>query len=305
MKIYLAARYGRREELNRYADQLRKKGYEVCARWLGGTHEMAEGVVAEAHCPEQTRVRFCAEDMEDVQACDMLVAFTEYSNAISGASRGGRHVELGLALAWGKPVAVVGPKENIFCYAAGLLHFSCWANFYDGLKPFTEEKEVNLPIDFIADPLPIGESEEPSSLSELSPFQSPLTIADYIKESHGTALAKGWWEQREGQPERNFPEQIALMHSELSEALEEFRNHGLLPHWFLYGKTKEEGQPVTRETMETDTSIKPEGIAAEFADVLIRIFDTCGRYGIPLAKALQGKCAYNHTRPYRHGGKKA
>ena len=43
---------------------------------------------------------------------------------------------------------------------------------------------------------------------------------------------------------------------------------------------------------------------AEFADVLIRIFDTCGKYDIPLAKAMAAKMAYNETRAYRHGGKK-
>ncbi len=48
---------------------------------------------------------------------------------------------------------------------------------------------------------------------------------------------------------------------------------------------------------------KPEGIPIELANLLIRIFDTCGTYGINLSEALRMKMAYNKTRPYRHGGK--
>lgn len=108
-----------------------------------------------------------------------------------------------------------------------------------------------------------------------------MNIADLIKESHETAVEKGWWER-----ERNFAEQIALMHSELSEALEEWRKHGFECDLYHVGT-------------------KPEGIAAELADVLIRIADTCGKYSIPLEEALVAKLAYNKTRLHRHGGKHA
>lgn len=109
-----------------------------------------------------------------------------------------------------------------------------------------------------------------------------LSISSIIRESHATAIKKGWWEN----PDRNFPEQLMLMVTELAEALEAYRESGL--DRLLY----------------TDAG-KPEGIAAEFADLVIRLADTCGRYDIPLEKALRQKLAYNKTRPYRHGGKLA
>lgn len=122
------------------------------------------------------------------------------------------------------------------------------------------------------------------------------TILEYIHEAHETAVEKGWWDG----VDRNFGEQVALMHTELSEAFEEYRKFGMHPAAMLYTDVELIGgtQLFTNEPGE-----KPEGIAAEFADVLIRIFDTCGRYGIPLTAALDAKLAFNKTRPHRHGGK--
>ena len=49
---------------------------------------------------------------------------------------------------------------------------------------------------------------------------------------------------------------------------------------------------------------KPEGIAVELADAMIRILDYCAYSGIDIEEALKLKHAYNKGRPYRHGGKK-
>lgn len=108
-----------------------------------------------------------------------------------------------------------------------------------------------------------------------------MTIEELLNESQSTAVDKGWWDE-----ERSFAECIALAHSELSEALEEYRNGHYM--WKIYYS----GQG------------KPEGIAVELADLLIRIGDTCKHFNIPLEEALLLKMKYNKTRPHRHGGKK-
>lgn len=107
-----------------------------------------------------------------------------------------------------------------------------------------------------------------------------MNINDLIKEAHQTAIDKGWYEEP-----RAFGELIALIHSELSEALEDYRNGRHFKEIYFDGE-------------------KPCGIPIEFADVLLRIFDTCGYLGIDLEEALRLKTTYNATRPHKHGGKK-
>ena len=107
-----------------------------------------------------------------------------------------------------------------------------------------------------------------------------MEIKELIIESHEIAKSKGWWDE-----DRGIPELIALMHSELSEALEEYRDGNSFNVRF-------DGD-------------KPLGFTVELADVLIRIFDMAGKYELDLDYALEQKIKYNSTRNYRHGNKKA
>ena len=103
--------------------------------------------------------------------------------------------------------------------------------------------------------------------------------------SHAIAVSKGWWEE-----DRNIGELLALVHSEVSEALDEWRDN----------------HPVTEIRWEdNDQYYKPVGFPIELADVLIRICDLCEAVGVDLNEALKIKNAYNATRPWRHGGKLA
>jgi NTP pyrophosphatase (non-canonical NTP hydrolase) len=93
---------------------------------------------------------------------------------------------------------------------------------------------------------------------------------------HDTAVSKGWWED-----ERNGAEVIALMHSELSEALEALRHDN----------------PADDKVPDFN------GVEAELADVIIRIMDYAVHENLRVAEALIAKIEYNKTRPHKHGKK--
>lgn len=111
MKIYLASRYSRREEMVAAAALLVKHGHIVTSRWILGDHQVDDrGLSEQAH--EAERTRFATEDYDDLRAADCTISFTEPPRSTS--SRGGRHVEFGMAMALGQLCVVIGPRENVF-----------------------------------------------------------------------------------------------------------------------------------------------------------------------------------------------
>lgn len=101
-------------------------------------------------------------------------------------------------------------------------------------------------------------------------------------------------------------EDFALMHSEISEALEDHRA-GKKPDevWYEAKTPQKDADATVRYCFdEYAAGLKPAGIPSELADVLIRVFHFCGKHGIDIDKAVREKMAYNKSRPMKHGGKK-
>lgn len=110
------------------------------------------------------------------------------------------------------------------------------------------------------------------------------TIGTWQERVHALAVEKDWWPVGEAP---NIPEKLALIHSEISEALEEYRKPG--------GGLR---------AVSYSAGGKPEGFGVELADAVIRIMDLCGYLGLDLGALIKEKHQFNRTRSARHGGKR-
>jgi NTP pyrophosphatase (non-canonical NTP hydrolase) len=102
------------------------------------------------------------------------------------------------------------------------------------------------------------------------------SFEDIQDEVRQVAVEHGW---EEG--EFNVGEKIALMHSELSEALE-----------------------YERTGNRSDHIPEFQGVEEEFADVIIRIMHYAQARGLRVGEAIIAKNEFNKSRPHKHGGKK-
>lgn len=100
-----------------------------------------------------------------------------------------------------------------------------------------------------------------------------------------TAEEHGWHKEID-----SIPVKLVMIHSEVSEALEEYRNT----------PPECEVSPI----YYNEGSEKPEGFGVELADVVIRVLDLAEMLGMDLTDLILTKMEYNESRPYRHGGKR-
>lgn len=130
------------------------------------------------------------------------------------------------------------------------------------------------------------------------------TLNEWAAEIHQNAVDHGWWDE----PRRTYGDIVALCHSELSEALEEYRNGKPLVYCDAIETNaecmeSEGGGCIGIVCLQHFPDRKPEGVAVEMIDCMIRILDWCGQVGVDVDAVLQAKHEYNKARPYRHGGK--
>lgn len=134
MKLYLAAQYARRDELREHKAALEPLGIEVTSRWLDEQEPLNSQMGEKS---DSWYVETATIDLEDVDRADGVVFFSE--NPLVGIPRGGRHVEFGYALGTGKPVYVIGPKENVFHYIDRVYHFNTLEGFIVAFKKYEEK----------------------------------------------------------------------------------------------------------------------------------------------------------------------
>lgn len=106
-----------------------------------------------------------------------------------------------------------------------------------------------------------------------------MKMNKFAADVHQNAVEHGWWDE-----ERSFGEIIALCHSELSEALEEYRAKRPMVYFVVEMDDGKGGTYLAiREDIISEEDFageKPEGIAVELADCIIRILDWYGKEGL-------------------------
>jgi NTP pyrophosphatase (non-canonical NTP hydrolase) len=144
-----------------------------------------------------------------------------------------------------------------------------------------------------------------------------LTVKDLVKQSHKNSADHGFWDAE--RTDETVPSKLMLIVSELSEALESYRDpesdqmvkvpsstvEKLLGNWFAPADTSaEERKNEAADELEAIYEkwvTKPKGFEVEIADAFIRLGDLCGALGIDPEVAIRTKHEYNVGRPRMHG----
>lgn len=143
-------------------------------------------------------------------------------------------------------------------------------------KVIRDDTEVGRVLSIMPDTSP-PTATIPQILTEGKRKTMLVTLMEELQETiHITAVSKGWWEQS-----RETGTLLALIHSEISEALE-----------------------ADRKNAVDDKIPQYSGLEAELADAIIRILDMAEGLELRVIEAMMAKIEFNKTRTHKHGGKR-
>lgn len=129
-------------------------------------------------------------------------------------------------------------------------------------------------------------------------------INELSKQIHQNAKNKGFYEG-----EKNIGEMLALIHSEVSEALEADRKNNytrLQKEWHIRGLADANfGITFSNDEIFKDKfeAFVKNTFEDELADIMIRVMDLAGYKGIDLESHIKAKMRYNSLRKHKHGKK--
>lgn len=137
-----------------------------------------------------------------------------------------------------------------------------------------------------------SETEEgKAAMQQITPETLMNSIAAKV---HKNSIQKGFYESAVPTPER-----IALIHSEVSEALEADRNNK-----YFKGSLNSVNGWVSNEVFKSVYTNEVKGtFEEEIADILIRCFDLCADKNIDIDGHVKAKMRYNSLCEYKHGKK--
>ena len=126
------------------------------------------------------------------------------------------------------------------------------------------------------------------------------SLNELARDINENAVLHGFWDEV-----RNYGETLALIHSEISEALEEHRAGKPAAYVPVHQEGCQHSEGEAQPSLECMKYCKLEGHVVELADALIRILDLVhveAKYeGVDFEMLVERKMIYNANRPYKHG----
>lgn len=146
-----------------------------------------------------------------------------------------------------------------------------------------EKREKSKEIKHRFSALEVDYMSTSRSIQKACHMQSIKSGFWWVGSSDGKAIRQDW------EPRNNVAEKIALIHSELSEALEAMRKEDT---------KSEDGKLTVRSDKK---GLNMYAMAEELADTIIRVYDLAEFLQLEIGKAVITKMRYNQTRVRKHG----